>query len=87
MLKAVVKTLALIAILFVMLYVGMNNPQRIDFQFPLAGTTDKSPIRAPAALVFFCVFAVGLLAGTILHFGSGKGGGGGKRSGGGGKDR
>ncbi|MEN9634625.1 MAG: hypothetical protein RL077_3029 [Verrucomicrobiota bacterium] len=80
MFKAVLKTIALLAILFVMLYVGMHNAHVIDFQFPVAGTTDKSPIRAPAALIFFGVFAVGLLAGTILAVGGS--GGGGKKSGG-----
>ena len=79
MLKAVVKTIALLAILFVMLYVGMNNTHEIDFQFPIAGTTQKTPIHASAALIFFGVFAVGLLAGTILTVGSGGGGGGGGR--------
>ncbi len=83
MLKAIVKTIALLAILFVMLYVGMHNPHPIDFQFPVLGTTAKAPLRAPAALIFFTVFAVGLLAGTILSFGGGKGG----RKSGGGKDR
>ena len=83
MFKVVVKTIALLAILFVMLYVGMNNPHTIDFQFPVAGTTAKAPIRAAAALIYFGVFAIGVLAGTILTFGSGgKGGGssGGKKS-------
>lgn len=75
MLKAVVKTIALLAILFVMLYVGMNNTHRVDFHFPVAGTTSKAPIRASAGLVYFGVFAVGLLAGTILTVGSGSGGG------------
>ena len=79
MFKAVVKTIALLAILFVMLYVGMNNSHTIDFQFPIAGTTAKSPIRAQAALIYFGVFAVGLLAGTILTYGSG--GAAGKKSG------
>lgn len=79
MLKAILKTIALLAILFVMLYVGMHNPHPIDFQFPVVGTTAKAPIRAPAALLYFAVFAVGLLAGTILNFGGGKGG---KKSGG-----
>jgi len=85
MFKAVIKTIALLAILFVMLYVGMNNGHVIDFQFPVAGTTSKDPIRTQAALIYFGVFAVGVLAGTILTFGSGgKGGGagGGKKSGG-----
>lgn len=73
MIKAVVKTLALLAILFVLLYVGLNNGHSIDFRFPVAGATDKSPIRAPAALIFFGVFAVGVLAGTMLTYGD-KGG-------------
>jgi uncharacterized membrane protein YciS (DUF1049 family) len=77
MFKAVLKTIALLAILFVMLYVGMNNTHPIDFHFPIAGTTAKTPVHASAALVYFGVFAVGLLAGTILAVR----GGGGKRSG------
>jgi uncharacterized membrane protein YciS (DUF1049 family) len=79
MLKAVVKTIALLAILFVMLYVGMNNTHAIDFHFPVAGTTTKAPIHATAALVYFGMFAVGVLAGTIIWVG-GKGGG--RKSGG-----
>jgi len=81
MLKAVVKTIALLVILFVMLYVGMNNTHRVDFHFPVAGTTDKTPIQASAALIFFGVFAVGLLAGTILTVGSGGKGSGRRNSG------
>lgn len=65
--KAVVKSIVFLALLFVMLYVGMNNPQQIDFQFPVAGTTAKNPIHAPAAMIYFGVFAVGVLAGTLLH--------------------
>jgi len=81
MLKAVVKTIALLAILFVMLYVGMNNTHVIDFHFPVAGTTAQAPIHTSAALIFFGVFAVGVLAGTILAVGSGGGAGGKKSSG------
>lgn len=72
MLKAVVKTIALLVILFVMLYVGMNNTHLVDFHFPLAGTTAKEPLRASAALIYFGIFAVGVLAGTILTAGGGK---------------
>lgn len=78
MFKAVLKTFALLAILFVMLYVGMNNGHEIDFHFPIAGTTAKAPIHASAALIYFGIFAIGVLAGTMLHFG----GGGGRKSGG-----
>lgn len=81
MFKAVVKTIALLCIAFVMLYVGMNNVHTIDFYFPVAGTTAKSPIHAPAALIFFGVFVVGVLGGTMLHAGGGGGEkGGGKKS-------
>ena len=71
MIKAILKTIAFLAILFVMLYVGMNNPQAIDFHFPVAGTTAKAPLRASAALIYFGIFAVGVLGGTILSAGSG----------------
>jgi uncharacterized membrane protein YciS (DUF1049 family) len=71
--KAVIKSVVFLALLFVMLYVGMNNPQQIDFQFPVAGTTAKNPIHAPAAIIYFGVFAVGVLAGTLLHSSKGVG--------------
>jgi hypothetical protein len=75
MFKAVLKTLALLIILFVMLYVGMNNTHEINFFFPIAGTTAKAPIHASAAILYFGIFAVGVLAGTMLHGGGDKGGG------------
>jgi uncharacterized membrane protein YciS (DUF1049 family) len=80
MFKAVVKTIALLAILFVMLYMGMNNTHSIDFRFPVAGITEKQPIHASAGLIYFGIFAVGLLAGTILSVGR-RGGSGGRKSG------
>ena len=83
MLKAVVKTIALLIILFVMLYVGMNNTHAVDFHFPIAGTTAKEPIHASAALIYFGIFAVGVLAGTILTAGVGRGRSADKRASGG----
>jgi uncharacterized membrane protein YciS (DUF1049 family) len=79
MLKAVIKTVTFIVILFVMLYVGMNNTHQISFRFPVAGVTEKAPLHASAALIYFSMFAVGLLAGTILAVG-GSGGRGGRKS-------
>jgi uncharacterized membrane protein YciS (DUF1049 family) len=70
--KAFLKTLWFLAMLFIVLYVGMNNLQVIDFNFPIAGTTAKNPIHAQAALIFFGVFAIGMLAGMVLHTGGGK---------------
>lgn len=72
--KTFLKTVVFLAILFVMLYVGMNNPQTIDFHFPIAGTTAKNPIHESAALIYFGIFAIGVLAGTMLSAGGGKGG-------------
>ena len=69
------KTLVILAVLFVMLYVGMNNTHEINFYFPIAGTTAKAPIHTSAALIFFGMFAIGVLGGTMLHGGGGKGGG------------
>lgn len=80
MLKAVVKTIALLVILFVMLYVGMHNIHSVDFHFPIAGTTAKEPLRASAALIYFGIFAVGVLAGTILTAGGSSGGSAEKKS-------
>lgn len=65
--NAVIKSIVFLAILFVMLYVGMNNPHQIDFYFPIAGTTAQKPIHAPAAILYFGVFAVGVFAGMLLH--------------------
>jgi uncharacterized membrane protein YciS (DUF1049 family) len=73
MIKAVVKAFVLVSILFVVLYVGMNNTHEIKFNFPVAGSTAQKPIQASAALIFFGMFAVGLLAGTVLTVGGGKG--------------
>ncbi len=71
--KAVLKAILFLALLFVMLYVGMNNTDKIDFSFPVAS---KEKIHATAALIYFGVFAVGVLAGTVLAAGGGKRGGG-----------
>ena len=78
--SAVLKSIVFLGLLFVILYVGMNNTHMIDFHFPIAGTTATKPIRTTAALIYFGVFAVGVLAGTLLHSGGGKAG---KKSGGG----
>ncbi len=69
--KAVLKTIWFLALLFVMLYVGLNNPDPINFHFPIAGTTAKEPLRASAALIFFGMFATGVFAGMALHTGGG----------------
>ncbi len=69
--KTFLRTLVFLAILFVVLYIGMENQQSIEFSFPMAL---QRSIRRPAAIIFFGIFAIGVLAGTMLH-GGGKGGG------------
>jgi uncharacterized membrane protein YciS (DUF1049 family) len=78
--KMILRTLIFLALLFAVLYVGMNNTHQIDFLFPVLL---KGKIRATAALLYFAMFAVGVLAGIALAAG-GRGrasGGDGKRKG------
>jgi uncharacterized membrane protein YciS (DUF1049 family) len=77
--KVVLRAVVVLAILFVMLYVGMYNTQRIDFYFPIAL---QHKLTESAGLIYFGVFAVGFLAGTVLTAGGGK-----KSSGGGSRDK
>jgi hypothetical protein len=74
--KAVLKTIWFLALLFVVLYVGVNNLDPINFNFPVGGYTRQLPLRQPAAFIFFGLFAIGVFAGMVLHTG---GGGGGKK--------
>ena len=72
--KILVRSLVILAILFVMLYVGMNNTHEILFKFPVF---TKTGVQATAAFIYFGVFAIGVIGGTMLGAG---GGGGSKRS-------
>ncbi len=79
--KTLLRVIVFLGLVFVMLYVGMENPQRIDFNFPIL--LDKR-ITEHAAIIFFAMFAIGVVAGTMLHFSSGgparkSEGGGGKK--------
>jgi uncharacterized membrane protein YciS (DUF1049 family) len=58
--KAIFKSIFLLLVFFVMLYVGMNNTDKIDFSFPIAS---REKIHAAAALIYFGVFAVGVHSG------------------------
>jgi len=69
------RTIFFLLILFVVIYIGTENTQTIDFHFSLL--LDK-PARTSAALVYFAVFSVGVIAGTLFNAGAGKSGGRGK---------
>ena len=52
--------------LFAVLYTGMHNTHRIDFYFPVVFA---KKVAAPAAIIFFALFALGVLAGMALNAG------------------
>jgi uncharacterized integral membrane protein len=56
-------------LLFIVLYVGLSNPQRVDFYFTLLF---ERRVTQPAALLYFAMFAIGVLAGMALNAGGGK---------------
>ena len=65
------RTFALLIILFLVVYIGTENTHEIAFRFSLL--LDK-PAQTSAALVYFIVFAVGVIGGTLLNAGRGSGG-------------
>jgi hypothetical protein len=69
--KVLFKTVVFLAILFVVLFIGINNGQSADFYFP--GVLAKK-LTTTAALIYFGMFAVGVIAGAVLAVGSGGGG-------------
>jgi uncharacterized membrane protein YciS (DUF1049 family) len=66
--KAVLKLIVFLGLLFVVLYIGVNNRQSADFNFPLLldkrATTD-------AWEIYFGMFAIGVVAGAVLMAGGG----------------
>ena len=70
MISVIFRTFAFLLILFVVVYIGTENTQAIDFRFSLL--LDK-PARTSAALIYFAMFAVGVVGGTLLNAGGGKG--------------
>jgi uncharacterized integral membrane protein len=68
--KVLFRVIVFLAILFVLLYIGMYNKQSVDFYFPIVL---DSKWTKPAGIVYFVMFAAGVLAGALLTAGSGKG--------------
>jgi preprotein translocase subunit SecG len=73
------RTIGFLIILFLVVYVSIENTQIIDFRFSMLA--DK-PLRSSAAIIYFAMFAVGVIGGTLLHNSGGKSGGRGSESGG-----
>ena len=64
--KLILKTIFLVAVLLLLVIMGMNNRQPVELSMPpLLPKTEKHP----AALMYFAFFGVGLLTGSILTAG------------------
>jgi uncharacterized membrane protein YciS (DUF1049 family) len=74
MLSVILRTLGFLLILFVVVTIGMDNTHRIEFRYPLLLS---KPAQTSAALIYFSVFAVGVIGGTLLHAKGGSGSSGG----------
>jgi uncharacterized membrane protein YciS (DUF1049 family) len=67
--KILFRAIVFLAMLFAVLYIGINNTESIKFSFPLLAA---KPVQAEAAIIFFAVFAVGVIAGMALGAGGQK---------------
>jgi uncharacterized integral membrane protein len=70
--KVLLKTIFVIAILSLLVIMGMNNRQDVELSMP---PLLKKTQKAPAALMYFGFFAVGVITGTIMIAGGKRGGG------------
>ena len=70
--KLLCKTIFMIAILLLLVLMGMNNRDTATVALP---PILPRPLKQPAAIMYFAFFAIGVLTGTILTAGGGKGGG------------
>lgn len=79
--QTILRTFGFLVILFLVVFVSIENTQVIDFRFSLLA---EKPVRASAAIIYFGMFAFGVIGGTLLHnsgkgSGRGEGGGGSKK--------
>lgn len=68
--KLLLKTIFVIAILSLLVIMGMNNRQDVELSMP---PLIKKTQKAPAALMYFGFFAVGVITGTVLTAGGKRG--------------
>jgi uncharacterized membrane protein YciS (DUF1049 family) len=66
--KVLFRCIVFLAILFVLLYIGSHNRQTVDFNFPIL--LDKK-WTDEAGIVYFVMFAAGVIAGALLTAGTG----------------
>ena len=80
--QTILRTIGFLIILFLVVFVSIENTHTVDFHFSLAFA---KPVRSSAAIVYFAMFAAGVIGGTLLNGGSSKPAS--SRSEGGGKKR
>jgi uncharacterized membrane protein YciS (DUF1049 family) len=66
--KAIFKLVVFLVLLFLVLYIGVNNRQPADFNFPLLL---ERKARTDAWEIYFGMFAIGVFAGAVLMAGGG----------------
>lgn len=67
--QTILRTIGFLIILFLVVFVSIENTHSIDFHFSLAF---PKPVRSSAAIIYFAMFAVGVIGGTLLNGGSAK---------------
>jgi hypothetical protein len=67
--KKFLRAIVFLAMLFVILYVGINNTKPVEFSLPLVWAKN---IRTDAIWIYFAMFAVGVIAGLALGAGGEK---------------
>ena len=67
--KTLFRAIVFLAMLFAFVYVGIYNTHSIKFSFPIL---DMKDVDKPAALIYFAMFAVGVVAGIALGAGGKK---------------
>jgi hypothetical protein len=70
--KLIFKTLLIIAILSLLVFMGLTNPNTIELHLPKVKPEWPTVVKQPAALMYFGFFGIGFLAGTIVMSGGGK---------------
>lgn len=70
--KLIFKTLFIIAILSLLVFMGLTNPNMIELHLPKVKSEWPTVVKQPAALMYFGFFGIGFLAGTIVMSGGGK---------------
>jgi hypothetical protein len=67
--KTLLRAIVFLAMLFAVLYVGINNTKPIEFSLPLVWAKD---VKTDAIWIYFAMFAVGVVAGLALGAGGKK---------------